>query len=258
MMKNALLAGSLVLTLGLSGMALAQSADQPEASEPVAPETPAATEAPTSTDAPTPATEADLQKERDQQVSTPALTNSEAIGKVESADLMHGDQNGQFHPERPLTRAELATILVKTFKLKEREAVNPQWKVLKDVPVRYWAFGDIHTVTRLGIMEGYKDGYFYPNQSIDRAEALAIFAQAYGVQQYDDQTVNTILANYPDSEKIPTWARKAMATTLKNGFVDVSGSKEIRPMQPMTRGDMAFALGQYLNRLHESEQPNLH
>lgn len=200
----------------------------------------------------------DAQTSRDQSVTPPSLSKNEAIQKVQQADLMKGDKDGQFHEERALSRAELATILVKTFDLDKRKAVNPQSEVLKDVPDHYWASSDINTVIRLGIMKGYRDGFFYPEQRISRAEALAIFAQAYGVQQYDDATVKTILARYSDSADIPDWAEKAMATTLKNGFLDIGESGTIRPMQPMTRGDMAFALGQYLNRLHASEQRTLH
>ena len=129
--------------------------------------------------------------------------------------------------------------------------------MLKDVPSTYWAAPAINTVVRLGVMKGYRDNLFYPNQQVDRAEALAIFAQAYGVQQYDDETVKVILSQYPDASALPDWSRKAMATALKNGFVDVDQSREIRPMQPMTRGDMAYALAQYLYRLNPTEKPAL-
>lgn len=200
----------------------------------------------------------DSQTVRDQSVTPPSISKDEAILKVQEANLMKGDKDGKFHAERALSRAELASILVKTFDLGSRKAVNPETEVLKDVPSQYWAADDINTVIRLGIMKGYRDGYFYPEQRISRSEALAIFAQAYGVQQYDDATVKTILAPYSDAKQIPDWAEKAMATTLKNGFLDIGASGKIRPMQPMTRGDMAFALGQYLNRLHESEQRTLH
>lgn len=200
----------------------------------------------------------DAQTERDQRVTAPTVTQAEAIEVVKKSGLMLGDKKGNFHPEKALSRAELASILNKTFKLNTRKAVSPQTEVLKDVPADYWAAQDIDTVIRLGIMKGYRDGYFYPEQRISRSEALSIFAQAYGVQQYDDATVKTILAPYPDAVQIPDWAEKAMATTLKNGFVDVSSTGKIYPLKPMTRGDMAFALGQYLNRLHPSEQPTLH
>jgi hypothetical protein len=208
-------------------------------------------------DAP-PKSEAELQQQRDQEVTTPSGTVDDSIAKVQEAGLMGGYPDGKFHPERSLTRAELASILVKAFKLNERKLTQPVSVNLKDVPSNYWAANDIYTSVRHGVMKGYRNDYFYPEQKITRAEALAIFAQAYGVHQYDENTVQSVLSQYPDASKIPDWARKAMVTSLKNGFVDVGPSQQIRPMQQMTRGDMAFAMSQYLNRLHESEQETLH
>lgn len=185
----------------------------------------------------------------------PATQNPQ--DSVQQAGLMHGYPDGKFHPERGLTRGELASILSKAFKLQQRQPVADA-PVLKDVPVGYWAASDIQLAVSRGIMRGYRDGFFYPEQRISRAEALAILAQAYGVYQYDDLTVESILSHYPDSGQVPEWARKAMATSLKYGFVDVEPKQNLRPLQPMSRGDMAYALNQYLTRLHESEQPMLH
>ena len=202
--------------------------------------------------------ESTLQQEREKEVDIPTGTVDEAIIKVQEVGLMGKYPDGQFHAERSLTRAQLATILVKTFDLESRKVPHLQPSYMKDVPASYWAAGDIKTVVEQGVMEGYRPGYFYPEQKVTRAEALAIFAQAYGVQQYDDNTVQATLSRYPDAAKVPDWAKKAMVTSLKNGFVDVAPSQQIRPMQQMTRGDMAFALSQYLKRLHPSEQETLH
>lgn len=195
---------------------------------------------------------------RDQAVIAPGGNGASAISKVQEAGLMSPYTDGRFHPERALTRAELATVLVKAFHLGERKVIDAETAPLKDVPSGYWAANDINLVTKLGVMHGYRDGYFYPEQRTTRAEALAILAQAYGVYQYDDQTVDAILSNYPDARQIPAWARKSLATSLKYGFVDVAPKSKIRPLQPMTRGDMAFALSQYLERVKEAAEPNLH
>jgi len=187
-----------------------------------------------------------------------ALAPDAAMSSVQESGLMGGYPDGKFHAERGLTRAELASILNKTFKLSQRDATVKELPAMKDVPENYWAAGDINLAVSRGIMRGYRDGFFHPEHRVSRAEALAILAQAYGVYQFDDLTVTSILSHYPDSGQIPDWARKAMATSLKYGFVDVAPSSKLRPLQPMTRGDMAYALGQYLDRLHKSEQQTLH
>lgn len=190
----------------------------------------------------------------------PEIPIADAIQRVTDANLMSGYPDGQFHPERGVNRAELATILVKTFQLKSRE---PNLKIqdiqLTDVPPTYWAYPAIQQVLRTDIMEGYhKNDRFYPNQQVTRAEGFAIFAQAYGVFQFEPNTIAQIMAPYADASQIPAWAHKAMATSLHEGFVNTKlipppqnaplPNQLISPNTPLTRGDLALALTQYLNR----------
>lgn len=202
--------------------------------------------------------EVELQKQRDQQVTVPSGTTEDAVQRVQKAGLMNGFPDGQFHGEGLLSRAELAEVLVKTFKLGNREVEPEKPVILKDVPSSHWAAPGIRTAVSKGVMEGYRDGYFYPEQRVNRAEAFAILGQAYGVQQLEPQTVQGILSNYPDAAEVPAWAQKSIVTSLKNGFVNVSSTGKINPSAPMTRQDLAYALSQYLNILDRSEQKNLH
>ena len=174
---------------------------------------------------------------------------SDPIEQVVTAGLMSNLPDGQFHPESFINRAELASILVKAFGLDKRAAANQENLIeIKDVPNNNPAFNDIQTVLKTGIMKGYRDNMFFPNQKVTRAEAFAIFAQAYGVFQFPDNTIEAILANYPDVASIPSWARKSLATALNEGFVNTDAQNNINPLQPMTRGDMAYALSRYLER----------
>lgn len=174
---------------------------------------------------------------------------TDPIEQVVTAKLMGNYPDGQFYPERILSRGELASILVKTFRLDTRAAAKQDKLVpVGDVPQSHPAFNDIQVVLKTGIMRGYRDNMFFPNQRVNRAEALAIFAQAYGVFQFPDDTVGKILAKYPDSGTIPSWARKSMATALYEGFANTDEQGNILPQNPMTRGDMAYALSKYLER----------
>lgn len=88
------------------------------------------------------------------------------------------------------------------------------------------------------------------NLRVTRAEALAIFAQAYGIFQFPDVSISEILADYPDAGAIPNWAIESLATALYEGFVNIElGTNKINPLKPMTRGDIAYALSKYLERL---------
>ncbi|WP_251960252.1 S-layer homology domain-containing protein [Nostoc commune] len=179
--------------------------------------------------------------------------SSDYIQKVTAAKWMTNFSDGKFYPERLLSRAELASIMVKAFGLNKREAVNKGNLAIPDVPRSHWAFNDIQTVLKTDIMKGYRGNEFFPNQKVTRAEALAIFAQAYGVFQFPDDSVNEILASYPDAKSIPAWARKAIATVATEGFLNTDAQGNISPLKPVTRGDMAYVLSKYLQR--QQQQP---
>ncbi|MEG4106779.1 S-layer homology domain-containing protein [Microcoleus sp. S13_C5] len=171
------------------------------------------------------------------------------IDRVVSAGLMNKDASGNFNAEGLVSRADLAMILVKTFGLERRKTAQKPDIELPDVPKSYWAYSAIQTALKTGTMSGYRDGMFFPNQRVTRAEALAIFAQAYGVFQFPDPSISEILAKYPDAGDIPSWARKSMATALYEGFVNIDiATNKINPLKPMTRGDIAYALSKYLER----------
>jgi hypothetical protein len=177
-------------------------------------------------------------------------TSLNHIERVQKAGLMSGYPDGQFHPEGKLTRAELAHILVKAFDVDKRFPLNPGAAAPSDVPQSHWAYGDIMTAISRDVMEGYRAQRFYPNQAVTRGEAFAIIAQAYGVFQFPNETVDEVLANYRDAHKLPDWSKKALATALHEGFVNTDErAGYIHPELPMTRGDMAYALSKYLERI---------
>ena len=178
--------------------------------------------------------------------------SSNSIQRVVTAELMSNYSNGNFHPEKLMSRAELATIMVKTFRLDKRN-LPPEDVEVTDVPSSHWAYKDIQTVLKTRIMRGYRGNLFFPNQRVTRAEGLAIFAQAYGVFQFSEATVSNILADYSDVESIPSWSKRAIATVVAEGFVNDNEGK-LLPLKPMTRGDMAYLLSQYLER--QQPQPN--
>lgn len=191
----------------------------------------------------------------------PAFAQVEApvdpVDQVVEAGLMTRYPDGDFRADLVLSRAQLATILVKTFQLDQRLSgestgqsgtAAPSITQLRDVPPSYWAYNDIQIALRSGVMRGYREGRFYPDQRVTRAEAFSIFAQAYGVFQFPEETIATVLARYPDAGEAPGWARTALATALYEGFVNTDINNQIYPARPMTRGDMAYALSRYLDR----------
>jgi hypothetical protein len=186
---------------------------------------------------------------QEQSPDTIPVTSSEYIQKVVDSKLMDNFPDGEFHQDKLISRAELASILVKAFYLDKRAILQPtKFVFIPDVPASHWAYQDIQIVLKTDIMKGYRGNLFFPNQKVTRAEGLAIFAQAYGVFQFPDQTVNKILLSHPDAKNIPDWSRKAIATLIAEEFVNMDTQGNIYPLSPITRGDLAYMLSKYLQR----------
>jgi hypothetical protein len=183
---------------------------------------------------------------------TQAQAISKTIERVLNAGLMSNKSDGDFHPEAIVTRAELASILAKTFKLEKRNTAAKEDIEVKDVSRDRSDHSAIQLVLKTGVMSGYREGMFFPHQKVNRAEGFAIFAQAYGVFQFSEDTVAEILGQYPDAGEVPDWAKKAIATALQEGFVNTDVYLQILPLNPMTRTDMAFALSQYLDKQQQA------
>lgn len=95
------------------------------------------------------------------------------IGFVADKHYMGGYPDGQFRADKGLTRAEMASTLVRALNLKESTG-----KTFSDTS-DHWASASIAAVADAGIAVGYPDGSFGPEQLINRAETVAMLNRAY-------------------------------------------------------------------------------
>jgi hypothetical protein len=96
-----------------------------------------------------------------------------AIAAIADEGLM-GGTNGFFRPDETLTRAQMAAILTKSFKLKE----GSSYKIFKDVSKNHWANEKIHLISSNRITGGYSDDTFRPSNPTTRAQFSVFLAVA--------------------------------------------------------------------------------
>lgn len=176
-------------------------------------------------------------------------SNKTSIERVFSMGWMsHLEEDETFDATASVTRSELAQVLEKAFKLDQRStAENPDISV-QDMTGDRPDYAAIQLALKTGTMTVDSQSRFFPDRPVTRAEGLAIFAQAYGIFQLSEDAVTELLNPYPDAVDIPDWAQQAMATALQEGFVNTDSNHAIRPLDPMTRNDLAYALIQYLEK----------
>ena len=97
------------------------------------------------------------------------------IENTGTVGLVEGYPDGTFRPDKSLTRAELATLMVRArgIKLPDRAAR----KVFKDVAPDFWGAKYIEVAQDAGLVEGYPDRTFRPNNRINKAEGIAVLVR---------------------------------------------------------------------------------
>lgn len=94
------------------------------------------------------------------------------ISLVAQHKIMNGVGDGRFSPNTILTRAQMAQIFYSAGFYSK--SVNNPMNSFLDVEKNFWAYIAIETMKQEGIMAGYQDGRFGPNDFTTRAQMAAI------------------------------------------------------------------------------------
>ncbi|CAM4400042.1 X2-like carbohydrate binding domain-containing protein [Paenibacillus typhae] len=100
---------------------------------------------------------------------------AEAITGAAAMGLMNGYPDGSFRPDRQITRAELASLVVLLGNITSAPGAG-----YSDVTAGHWAESAIRQAQGAGILKGYADGTFRPGQAVTRAEAVTAVNRAFG------------------------------------------------------------------------------
>ena len=121
-----------------------------------------------------------------------------AISTMANAGILDGYEDGSFHPNGYITRAEFATIAVRFFDLSyQGEDLFP------DID-GHWAQDYINQAADAGIIEGYPDGTFGPQKQITRAEAVTLVNRTLDRHPDPDHFLEDMLV-WPDNLDTEAW-----------------------------------------------------
>lgn len=118
---------------------------------------------------------------------------------------------------------------------------TPQQAVsFSDVPQDFWARPFITALAARGIIVGFQDGTFRPNQPVTRAEFATQLAKAFEQKPVADAL------NYKD---VPSdfWASQTIQETTRSGFMRGYPGNLFRPTQPIPKLEALIALTSGLN-----------
>ena len=100
---------------------------------------------------------------------------AKAVNTLASLGVVSGVGNGDFEPERSITRAEFPSIAMKF-----AEGKTGGTNIFSDVKSTDWFYRAVVNSTQYGWIHGYGDGTFRPNNPITRVEVTAIVNNMLG------------------------------------------------------------------------------
>lgn len=153
-----------------------------------------------------------------------------------------GYPDGSVHPNGEITRAEVAAIFFRLLRDDVRSANFTTYNAYTDVSADKWYNNPISTMSRLGIIKGYPDGTFRPNDPITRAEFAAIAARF-------DEHKAAKLASFTDI--YGHWAVSEISLAYENGWIKGYNDGTFRPNRNITRAEAMALINRVLNRAPE-------
>lgn len=157
--------------------------------------------------------------------------------------IMDGTGADRFSPNAPLTRAMIVTIL---YRMAGSPSVSGS-SDFTDVAAGKWFAKAVAWAAANGIVNGYGDSLFGPNDPVTR-EQLAAILYRYAV--YGGMTAVTLeenLGSFADTAQLSAYAIQAMNWAVGQGLINGSGNNLV-PKAQATRAQVAAIIHRYLER----------
>lgn len=165
----------------------------------------------------------------------------------DGARLVNGyekDGKKYFSPDQPISRFELLKLALFSgcIKLSEdREQLSVSFTDVSSTSRRYESEDKtlrrrvVYTAVRNKIVEGYEDGSFRPDDTVNRAEALKILMATTKLPSIEDEYTLQSFSDVSEDAWFAAYVRRALAYTLVSGYEDGT----FKPEQSITRAEAA-------------------
>lgn len=153
-----------------------------------------------------------------------------AIRELIALQAISGYPDGTFKPDNSISRAEFASILVKALQLAPKEGV------IFDDTAAHWAKAYISTASAYGIIEGYSDSQFGPDDPITREQMAVMIIRATGLESDSGQI------SYTDASAISSWAQDAVTISSSLQILTGYPDNSFKPQANATRAEASTVI----------------
>ena len=157
-----------------------------------------------------------------------------AINGLAMRGMISGRDQYTFDPNANITRAEYCQILMGAI-----NALNAKGEsTFADVPSTAWYYNAVSVASQLGIVSGYGDGNFGPNDLITRQDMALMTYKTAKIMNKSLEPVNAEIT-FEDSHEISDYAFEAVMTLQKAGIINGMTDTTFEPHSNATRAQSA-------------------
>lgn len=171
---------------------------------------------------------------------------AEDILLLRKAGIVKGYSDGSFGPDRHVTRAEMVSWLIRMNvvidAISANQADRSQDQDLTIDPVSFtditeeWFAEEVRQAALLGLVSGYLDGTFKPNDSLNRYEASSMLNRLLQWQSDSEK-------GFADDDKFPAWAASHVYALKEAGVISGYPDGTFGGEGTITRAEAAVMLG---------------
>lgn len=161
---------------------------------------------------------------------------AEAVQYCYEHGIFAGTTATTFSPADTMSRAMLATIL---WRMESSPAANSS-AGFSDTQADAWYADAVDWAVEAGILSGYGDGRFGPNNPVSREQAVTI------LWRYAEMPAAESTGTFSDAASVSDWASSAAGWALSAGLLTGWADDNFQPQSGLTRAEAAVLLYRYL------------
>lgn len=166
----------------------------------------------------------------------------DAVAYVYDQGIMTGTSDTEFSPNLTTTRGMIVSILNRLEGGPTAEAAG-----FTDVADGDWYADAVNWAASEGIVAGYEDQTFRPNDPITR-EQLAAMLMNYAAWKGEDVSARADLSSYNDAASVSSWAAETVQRAVAEGLISGMPGNLLEPQGSATRAQVAAILERFLEQ----------
>lgn len=168
----------------------------------------------------------------------PAGTEGDAMRNMVSRGVLKGMGNGKFEPNTTITRA----MVTQVFRTVSKDKAIGSPVNFTDVSSKNWFADPVQWASNNGLVAGYPDGSFKPNQKLTLEEFASLLDRLlteYGIQFEKVKSVNP-----EDLSNVGGWSRDSVIRMAELGLISANDNGKIDGKKEFSRAELASTLDQ--------------